>query len=278
MTIKAYVNAMKERFVTDPMITRFHVIRARSTWVGGHLRAMEALKAMAAPHARVLREGNISTVPASEEGRRLYDNIRRFIRYAVTTNSGEIWVMFLAPLLGLPLPLLPIQILWINLVTDGPPAIALGMEPAEPDTMRRPPRPPQESILAGGLWQHAVWVGMLMAAVVLPLQAITRAADWPWQTMVFTTLALLQLGHALAVRSERRSLFGLGHRSNPWIGWAVGASAAAQLATVYVPALHDVFGTESLSAPQLAVVLVASTTAFVAVEIEKAVHRRADAA
>jgi Ca2+-transporting ATPase len=223
----------------------------------------------------VLTDDDFTTiVHAVAEGRRIYDSIRRFVRYLLTTNSGEIWVMFLAPLLGLPVPLLPIQILWINLITDGPPAIALGLEPAEPDTMDRPPRHPQESILAGGLWQHAVWVGLLMAAVVLPLQALARAADWPWQTMVFTTLALLQLGHALAVRSERRSTFRLGHRSNPWIGWAVLISAAAQLATVYVPALHDVFGTESLTPAQLAVVLVTSTSAFVAVEVEKAVLRR----
>jgi Ca2+-transporting ATPase len=140
--------------------------------------------------------------------------------------------------------------------------------------MRRPPRPPRESILAGGLWQHAVWVGLLMAGVVLSLQAAARAADWPWQTMVFTTLALLQLGHALAVRSERRSLVDLGHRSNPWIGWAVAAGVAAQLATVYVPALQGAFGTEALTLPQLTVVLVLSSVALVAVEIEKAVRRR----
>ena len=226
---------------------------------------------------RVLADDNFATiVHAVEEGRRIYDNIRRFVRYLLTTNSGEIWVMLLSPLVGLPVPLLPIQILWMNLVTDGPPAIALGLEPAEPDTMRRPPRPPQESILAGGLWQHAVWVGLLMAAVVLPLQAVTRAADWPWQTMVFTTLALMQLGHALAVRSERRSLFALGHRSNQWMTRAVIASAVAQLATVYLPFLHDPFGTESLTVGQLAIVLVLSTTAFVAVEIEKALRRRSE--
>jgi Ca2+-transporting ATPase len=222
----------------------------------------------------VLADDNFATiVHAVEEGRRIYDSIRRFVRYLLTTNAGEILVMFLGPLFGLPLPLLPIQILWINLVTDGPPAIALGLEPAEPDTMRRRPRPPRESILAGGLWQHAVWVGLLMAAVVLPLQAVTRAADWPWQTMVFTTLAFLQLGHSLAVRSERRSLFQLGHRSNPWMTWAVLVSGAAQLATVYVPALHGPFGTESLTPGQLAVVVAASTATFIAVEIEKAVRR-----
>jgi Ca2+-transporting ATPase len=116
-----------------------------------------------------------------------------------------------------------------------------------------------------------------MAAVVLPMQAAARAAGWPWQTMVFTTLAFLQLGHALAVRSERRSLFRLGHRSTPWIGWAVAGCVVAQLTTVYVPALHDAFGTEALSAAQLAVVLMASTAAFVAVEIEKALRRRSSA-
>jgi P-type Ca2+ transporter type 2C len=223
----------------------------------------------------VLVDDNFATiVHAVEEGRRIYDSIRRFVRYLLTTNSGEIWVMFLAPFFGLPLPLLPIQILWINLVTDGAPAVALGMEPAEPDNMRRRPRPPQESILAGGLWQHAVWVGLLMAAVVLPLQAVTRANDWPWQTMVFTTLALLQLGHAVAVRSERESAFRLGYRRNPWLIWAVATSAAAQLAVVYVPFLQDAFETEPLDAVQLGVVLLLSTTAFIAVEIEKALRRR----
>jgi len=226
----------------------------------------------------VLADDNFATiVHAVEEGRRIYDSIRRFVRYLLTTNSGEIWVMFLAPFLGLPIPLLPIQILWINLVTDGLPAVALGLEPAEPDTMLRQPRPPRESILAGGLWQHAVWVGLLMAVVVLSLQGAARAADWPWQTMVFTTLALLQLGHALAVRSERESLFRLGHRRNRWMGWAVASSAAAQLAIVYVPALHDAFGTEALTLTQLGLVLILSTTAFVAVEIEKALRRRTSA-
>jgi Ca2+-transporting ATPase len=226
----------------------------------------------------VLADDNFATiVHAVEEGRRIYDNIRRFVRYLLTTNSGEILVMFLAPVLGLPLPLLPLQILWINLVTDGLPAVALGLEPAEAHTMERPPRDPRESILARGLWQHALWVGALMAAVVIPMQAIARAADWPWQTMVFTTLAFLQLGHALAVRSERASLFRLGLRTNTWLAVAVALSVGAQLATVYVPALRRVFDTEPLDGVQLAVVGIASTAAFVAVEIEKAVRRRGNA-
>ena len=223
----------------------------------------------------VLADDNFATiVHAVKEGRRIYDNIRRFVRYLLTTNSGEIWVMFLGPLLGLPVPLLPVQILWINLVTDGLPAIALGLEPAEADTMRRPPRRPRESIFAGGLWQHAVWVGLLMAAVVLPIQAAARATGWHWPTMVFTTLALLQLGHALAVRSEHESFFNLGARSNPWLLAAVGTTLAVQVAIIYVPFLQDVFGTAALGAVEFTVVAVASTAAFVAVEIEKWIRRR----
>ncbi|MGE3586863.1 MAG: cation-translocating P-type ATPase [Ilumatobacteraceae bacterium] len=223
----------------------------------------------------VLADDDFATiVHAVEEGRRIYDSIRRFVRYLLSTNSGEIWVMFLAELLGMPLPLLPIQILWINLVTDGLPAIALGLEPAEPGTMRRRPRAPDESILAGGLWQHAVWVGLLMAAIVLPLEALARAADWPWQTMVFATVAFLQLGHALAVRSERRSLWQLGVRSNPWIALAVLIGVGLQLAVVYVPALQEVFDVDALTLGQLAIVLVLSTIVLVAVEVEKLVRRR----
>jgi Ca2+-transporting ATPase len=223
----------------------------------------------------VLADDNFATiVGAVEEGRRIYDNIRRFVRYMLATNSGEVLVMFLAPLFGLPVPLLPAQILWINLVTDGPPAVALGLEPAEPDTMQRPPRPPGESIVARGLWQHALVVGLLMAAVAITVQATSRAAGWPSRTMVFTTLAFLQLGNAIGVRSERRSMVRDGGRANPWLAWALGVSVAAQLAAVYVPGLRDLFDATPLTALQLAVAIAASTTVFVAVESEKLLRRR----
>jgi Ca2+-transporting ATPase len=171
--------------------------------------------------------------------------------------------MALAPLVGLPIPLLAVQILWINLVTDGPPALALGVEPVEPDAMRRPPRPPTESIFARGLWQQALLVGLLMAAVTLAIQWYALDRGWPWQTMVFTTLAFLQLGNALAVRSERVSTVRLGWRSNVPLLGAVVVAAAIQLALLYVPALQPIFVTEPLSVEQLALVLVASSTAFV---------------
>jgi Ca2+-transporting ATPase len=223
----------------------------------------------------VLADDDFATiVHAIEEGRRIYDNIRRFVRYLLTTNSAEVWVMFLAPFLGLPVPLLAVQILWINLVTDGLPALALGVEPVERDAMRRPPRSTKESILGRGLWQHALWVGLLMSGVVLAIQASAIEAGWHWQTMVFTTLALLQLGHALAVRSERTSTFSLGLWSNRPLALAVVGTLLVQLALIYVPALQPIFVTEALGPVELAIVLVASTAAFVAVELEKAAFRR----
>ena len=157
----------------------------------------------------ILQDDDFSTIVAAvEEGRRIYGNIRRFVRYLLTTNSAEIWVMVLAPFLGLPLPLIAIQILWINLVTDGAPALSLGVEPAHPRAMRQPPRDPGASILGDGLWQHAIWVGLLMAGIVLGLQAFSYhggASEESWRTIVFTSLAFLQLSHALVVRSERES-------------------------------------------------------------------------
>jgi Ca2+-transporting ATPase len=140
--------------------------------------------------------------------------------------------------------------------------------------MRRRPRSPTESIFARGLWQHAIWVGLTMAIVCLAMLVWARAMGWPWQTMVFTTLALLQLGHALAVRSERESFFTLGPRSNPLLLAAVAGTLAVQLLIVYVPVLQVVFDTEPFSPVQLGVVLAASTVAFIAVEIEKWLRRR----
>ncbi len=223
----------------------------------------------------VLADDNFATIVAAvEEGRRIYDNIRRFVRYLLTTNSAEIWVMFLAPFAGLPIPLLAIHILWINLVTDGPPALALGVEPVEPGTMRRPPRQASESIFARGLWQHALWVGLLMGGVTLAIQAFSINVGWHWQTMVFTTLAFLQLGHALAVRSERESFFRLGGRRNKPLILAVAAIVGVQLAIIYLPPLQAIFETEALSAVELGVMLAASTLGFIGVEIEKWLGRR----
>jgi Ca2+-transporting ATPase len=223
----------------------------------------------------VLADDDFSTIVAAvREGRRIYDNIRKFVRYTLTSNSGEIWVMFLAPFVGLPLPLLPVQILWINLVTDGLPGLALGIEPAEPDVMRRPPRAPAESVFARGLWQHVALVGLLMGLIPLGLGLWGHATGRPWQTMVFTSLALLQLGHALAVRSESEAFTSLGALTNKPLLLAVGATAALQLAVVYWAPAQVILGVERLGLTELAAVLLASTGAFLAVEVEKLVRRR----
>lgn len=224
----------------------------------------------------VLLDDNFATiVNAVREGRKIYDNIRKFMKYLLTTNSGEIWTLFLAPLVGLPIPLLPIHILWINLVTDGLPALALSAEPEESDVMDRPPRHPGESIFAHGLDLHALWVGLLMGGVVLFVQAWSIAGgNAHWQTMVFTTLCLTQLGNALAIRSEKRSLFSIGLFSNRFMFAAVVLTFFLQMATVYVPFLNPIFKTERLNMTELAVVLAMSSVVFIAVETEKLVRRR----
>lgn len=172
----------------------------------------------------VLLDDNFATiVTAVREGRRIFDNIRKFVKYAMTCNSAEIWTLFLAPFLGLPLPLLPIHILWINLVTDGLPGLALAVEPEERGIMQRLPRPPEESIFSQGMWQHILWVGLLMGGVSLFTQGWAYFTGSPhWQSMVFTVLILSQMGQVLAIRSERESFFSQGLFSNkPLLGAVV---------------------------------------------------------
>ncbi|WP_420474926.1 cation-translocating P-type ATPase [Noviherbaspirillum sp. ST9] len=224
----------------------------------------------------VLLDDNFATiVGAVSEGRRIFDNIRKFIRYAMTGNSAEILTIFLAPFLGMPIPLLPIHILWINLLTDGLPGLALAVEPAEKGVMQRPPRAPTESIFAHGMWQHILAIGLAMAAVSLFAQAwAIRTGSAHWQTMVFTVLTLSQMGHVLAIRSERESLFSQGLSTNlPLLG-AVLLTFLLQMATVYVPFLNPVFNTVPLTVDELVFCLALSSVVFFAVEVEKMLVRR----
>jgi Ca2+-transporting ATPase len=228
-----------------------------------------------AAHMILLDDNFATIVRAVKEGRKIYDNIRKFIKYLLTTNCGEILTLFIASLAGLPMPLLPIHILWINLVTDGLPSLALAVEPAEGDVMRRPPRHPQESIFAHGLGFHALWVGLLMAGIVLAVQARAIAAENArWQTMVFTVLCLTQLGHVLAIRSEKESLFRIGLFSNPYLLLAVALTFCLQMATVYLPALNHIFKTVPLTLPELLMALALSSIVFFAVELEKLIKRK----
>ncbi|MEO8546621.1 MAG: cation-translocating P-type ATPase, partial [Burkholderiaceae bacterium] len=223
----------------------------------------------------VLMDDNFATiVGAVREGRRIYDNIRKFVRYAMTGNSGEIWTIFLAPMFLLPIPILPIHILWVNLVTDGLPGLALAAEPAERGIMQRAPRPPTENLFANGMWQHILGVGLLIGGLCLGVQAWALSTGHAhWQTMVFTVLTLSQMAHVLAIRSESESLWRLGLLSNRPLLAAVALTFALQMATIYVPALNPIFKTQPLSAAELALCLGLSAVVWVVVEVEKAWRR-----
>ncbi|MBU4054542.1 MAG: cation-translocating P-type ATPase [Proteobacteria bacterium] len=225
-----------------------------------------------ASHMILLDDNFATIVKAVREGRRIFDNIRKFIKYTMTSNSGEIFTIFLAPFLGLPIPLLPIHILWINLVTDGVPGLALAAEPGEKDIMGRPPRHPKESIFAKGLSVHIIWVGLLMGTVSILTQALfINNTGTHWQTMVFTVLCLSQMGHVLAIRSEQESFFK--QKTNKPLLGAVLLTFVLQMATIYVPFLNPIFKTEPLTAGELVITILLSTVIFLAVEIEKAIKR-----
>jgi Ca2+-transporting ATPase len=220
----------------------------------------------------VLLDDNFATiVAATEEGRTVYDNIRRFIRYILGSNIGEVLTIAAAPIMGLGgVPLSPLQILWMNLVTDGLPALALAMEPPEPDVMKRPPFSPRESIFARGLGAYMVRIGIIFAIATIALMAVAYQYFNPhWKTMVFTTLCIAQMGHAIAVRSNNRLTIEVNPFSNPYLLWAVTVTTALQLALVYVPFLQDFFGTQPLTLIELGICLLFSTSLFVWAESEK---------
>jgi len=219
----------------------------------------------------ILLDDNFTTiVKAVKEGRHIYDNIRKFIKYIMTCNGAEIWTMFIAPIIGLPIPLLPIHILWVNLVTDGLPGLALGNEKPEPDIMQRPPVKSNESLFSGGIGVHIIWVGLLMAGVTLGAEAWAVARDLPhWQTIVFTVLSFSQLGHVMAIRSERQSIFKLGLFSNKALLGSVVLTVALQIAVIYLPVANDILKTQPLTFGELAACVGLSSLVLIAVEIEK---------
>ena len=177
----------------------------------------------------------------------------------------------------MPLPLLPLQILWINLVTDGSPALALGVEPAERGVMRRPPYPPNESIFARGLGSHVIWVGMMMAALTLGVGYwYWQAGDEHWRTMVFTTLAFSQMAHVMAIRSSTDSLFSIGVPVESLAGRGRRATVLLQLVVVYVPVLNRVFDTFPLSSGDLMLATLLASVVFAVVELEKWLRRSAE--
>ena len=223
----------------------------------------------------ILLDDNFATiVKAVKEGRRIYDNIRRFVKYIMTCNSAEIWTIFLAPLLGLPIPLLPIHILWINLVTDGLPGLALSTEKSERNIMQRPPRKSDETLFAEGVGFHIVWVGLLMAFLTLGTQAWAIREGMHWQTMVFTVLSLTQLAHVFAIRSDTEFIIQKGLFTNPQLLGAVFITFLLQMGVVYLPFANDLFKTQPLTFAELSVCILVPVVVFHAVEFEKWLKKR----
>ena len=184
--------------------------------------------------------------------------------------------MLVGPFLGMPLPLLPLQILWINLVTDGLPGLALAVEQAERGIMERSPFHPQESIFSRGLGKQILIIGFLMGLISLGVGYFYWLDDpnGRWQTIVFTTLTLAQMGNALAIRSNKDSVFTIGFFSNKLMLLAVAMTFLLQLALIYVPFLQEFFRTQALTTQELLISLVASSSIFVAVEFSKWLARR----
>ncbi|MBX3066925.1 MAG: cation-translocating P-type ATPase [Anaerolineae bacterium] len=230
----------------------------------------------------VILDDNFATIVAAvEEGRTIYENVRRFVKYLLASNTGELFVLLATQLAGLPLPLSTLQILWMNLITDGVPALALGVEGAEKGGMKRAPYPPSESIFARGMARHIVMVGLIMGITGTLLALWAHGSDLrasnggpAWNTMVFIFLTVAQMGHALALRSHRESIFGMPFFSNRLLIGAVVVTVVIQLLAAYLPFFNELFGTNPLTLEQLLICLVLSTVVFWAVEIEKLLIRR----
>jgi Ca2+-transporting ATPase len=224
----------------------------------------------------VLRDDNFATIVAAvAEGRVVYANIRKFIRYLLTGNIAEIIVMLITPFLGMPLALLPLQILWINLLTDGLPALALGLEPAERDTMRQPPRSPTESILDRGMgWQIGIG-GLFLAILSAGVGYWAWSSHNPdWQTMIFTTLTFGQMAAVLSLRSDSESFFRFGIRRNPALIGALALTVLLQLAVTYVPFLQKLFKTIPLTTLDMLICVGTGIVMLLGIEVEKILFQR----
>jgi P-type Ca2+ transporter type 2C len=220
----------------------------------------------------VLLDDNFATIVAAvEEGRIVFDNIRKFIKYTLSSNTGELVVMLIGPFLGMPLPLLPLQILWINLVTDGLPGLALAVERGEAGVMDRKPFHPAESVFSRGIGKQILWIGALMGLISLAIGYIYWRIDpnGSWRTVTFTTLTLAQMGNALAIRSNRDTLLQIGLFSNKLMVAAVSLTFGLQLLLIYVPVLQEIFTTTPLSLTDLIICLLVSSIVFVVVEASK---------
>jgi Ca2+-transporting ATPase len=227
----------------------------------------------------VLTDDNyVSIVSAIEEGRIIYSNIRKFVYYLISCNIGEILIVLASMLVGWPLPLRPIQLLWLNLVTDGAPALALGLEKGEPDVMQRPPRPVKEPVI-----NREMLVGVAIQSVVMTAAVMATFAYGLWrfpgnlagaQTVAFSTLVVSELVRAFTVRSERVSVFKIGVFSNRWMIWAAASSLLLLLAVIYIPVFDPIFNTAPLDGQDWLVLLPFAMASSVAAELHKWILRR----
>lgn len=229
----------------------------------------------------VLLNDNFATIVASvEEGRVIYDNLRRFVKFSIAGNLGKVLVMLIAPIMGIAVALQPLQLLWLNLLTDGLLGLGLGLESAEKGVMQRPPRAPQASFFSGGLGQQLLWIGSLIGVIGLGLAYFffspTDGELSTWQTMLFTTLAFLQIGQALASRSSQESFFSPHWRSNPTLLGLAAVVLLFQLAVVYLPFVQQFFYTVPLTLTKLLVCAGLGSIVFWAIELEKLILRRAN--
>jgi Ca2+-transporting ATPase len=224
----------------------------------------------------ILLDDNFATiVKAVKEGRRIYENIRKFIKYVLSCNLSEILTIFFAPILGFPVPLLPIHILWINLVTDGLPGIALVAEPAEKNIMQQAPRPPKENLFAGGLAAQIIFSAVILTVASLFVQWWAIQNDYDvkaQQTMVFTTLCFVQLGNALSSRSFSRPLLAQGLFANRGMWGAIVLTIGLQLLIIYVPFLDSVFKTTVLDGKAMTCIGVVTLVSTGLIELLKFMH------
>jgi len=227
----------------------------------------------------VVTDDNFASIAAAvEEGRGVFDNIRKTLHFLLSCNVSEVLVMLFAAVSGLPLPLLPIQILWMNLVTDGFPALALAVDPKAPDLMQRPPHPPEASLLDGGRLFAIAGQGLMMAlialgAFVFALYGFKQDLDQS-RTVAFTVMVLVQLVHAFNCRSDRYSVFALGLGTNRALVWAVALSAGVQVAVLTVPAAARVFKAAPLPLEDWALMAAVGVLPLVIVELMKLVRAK----
>lgn len=223
----------------------------------------------------LLDDNFASIVKGIKEGRRIFDNIRKFVKYIMTCNAAEIWTLLLAPFLGLPIPLLPIHILWINLVTDGIPGLTLANEKHESNIMERPPRKTNEHLFSGGIGFHILWVSLVMAGITLGIQAWGIAQEnTHWQTMVFTVLSLSQLAHVLAIKRDQSLIIQSGMFSNMSLIWAVLLTFFLQLAVIYLPIANTLLKTAPLTFNELLICIGAAALMFHCLELEKVIKKK----